>query len=325
MTTLCLHQAAVGRGINDYRLLKQSIEELSTVPRTAPVETESEFIEVISQMVSGNSTLMDTQKPPFQQGGNAVNPGHEGRGFLYAGSNHARPVDITEIAEAHIGRPPVRDDHGPRNHRFFNEAEQTRSGSVWDPPEPYAADSSTAFGFHSYDHQCLCFSKFSSPFPPFDTSDDDFIHLCLSPQTIPAWADHSPPQFMKTGPCRSVASETQCPLEPCRTDTAFLVGDSPHRTEPNTQWDMASVKDGPRCYGDISSTSTATKEPYSHLPRLFVTATRTAKSITPPYAGQVGPTGLLCGEPPLKLHRGLGIVLRHVESFYLRRQGESSA
>ena len=195
--------------------------------------------------------------------------------------NRSRPVDKTEICETQVGRPAVRGDHGPWGHCLPHESEQAVLGGVWNALQPYAAEPSLAFCLYSDDYECLCLPEFSSTFPFFDTPNEDFIHLYLAPQTISPWADHGAPQLVKTGPRRFVAPKSQYPLETRSAHAVFLVGESPHCSEPHTQWDMAPVEDGPRCHRDISSTSTATQESTSLFPSFSVATTPTLEPIRP--------------------------------------------
>ena len=287
----------VGNGVSGHRLLDQAVEEFSPVTRQTPIESKGEFVEVVPQLFAGNPSLMDTQEPPFRQGSYAVDPGQKGRGVLRTGACHTGPVDISEIGEAQIGRPAVRDDHSPRHHRFFHEAEQTLSGGVWDSPEPYTTDPTLPFGLHSYGHQRLRLPELSSTFARFDPSYKGLIYLCPAPPAVSAGADHGTTQLVKAGPRRSVTPEAQGTLEARSAHAAFLVGDRPHRPEPDPQGNMAPVEDGPRCRRNVSLTSTALQESTTCLPGLTMTTARAPEAIGPPQPDQIIPTFPVRREP----------------------------
>ena len=62
-------QPVVGGRLNRDSLLNKSVEQLPAVSRRSTVEPKREFVEIGVQLPAGQRTLMGTQQPAFEQGG----------------------------------------------------------------------------------------------------------------------------------------------------------------------------------------------------------------------------------------------------------------
>ena len=58
-----------------HRLLEQSEEKQATSLRTAAIESESELVEIVVEMVGIDGTMVDAQPPAIKQSGHAMHCG----------------------------------------------------------------------------------------------------------------------------------------------------------------------------------------------------------------------------------------------------------
>lgn len=58
------HQAPVRNGIESHRLLCQAIDERPAMTGSSSVELECELIEVVIEMLTRHTSLVETQEPP---------------------------------------------------------------------------------------------------------------------------------------------------------------------------------------------------------------------------------------------------------------------
>ena len=140
MTDSFHDQTFIGYGVNRHCLLEQAVEQLPAVARQSSVKPEREFIQVLTEMLSGDSSLMDTEQPPFHQRGNAMHPGQEDRGGLAALAHDTGPMDVAPSLQSWVGAPPIGDDDRSRCHGLLDEAFQALGRSVGDWPHPDPAN-----------------------------------------------------------------------------------------------------------------------------------------------------------------------------------------
>ena len=55
------------RYLDGDRLLDQSIKHLPPVCGATPVEAKNELVQIVAQLAFGEASMMDPQKPPFEQ------------------------------------------------------------------------------------------------------------------------------------------------------------------------------------------------------------------------------------------------------------------
>ena len=64
-----------------HRLLEQSEEKQATSLRTAAIESESELVEIVVEMVGIDGTMVDAQPPAIKQSGHAMHSWHDDVGY----------------------------------------------------------------------------------------------------------------------------------------------------------------------------------------------------------------------------------------------------
>ena len=111
----CLKSATTDESLAEYRfqgnsLLHQPVEKQSARPGGAAVETKSEFVEVIIQMVWAYRTLVRPEQPPLEQRGHAMHSGEEFVRLLAAPLDDPHLVPVAEGNEPRIAREPVGDE-----------------------------------------------------------------------------------------------------------------------------------------------------------------------------------------------------------------------
>ena len=108
---------------------------------------------------------------------------------------------------------------------------------------------------------------------------------------------------MQPCPRRLVASQPQESLNRQSAGSVLLVGDMPHRPEPEQQRKSAAIKDRPRRHRRLSPTPPAKPQPSAHLPRARAATPGTSKAIRPSQPFQILLARLLCRKSSLKLHQ----------------------
>ena len=124
-------QPGVEDRLNRDSLRHKSIEQLPAVSRCSTVEAKRELIKIGVQLLKGQSTLMRTQQPAFEQGGHSAHTGQQGRRCLAAAVDHAWSVLVALLLQPCIGLPSVRNDHGARLNRVLHEGDERARGGGW--------------------------------------------------------------------------------------------------------------------------------------------------------------------------------------------------
>lgn len=145
-------QALEGRGFNRHRLLEQAVEQLPAVARQSSVESEREFVQVLAEMLPGDSSFMDAKQPAFHQGRHTMHTGQEGGSGLAALADDAGPMDVAQSLQAGVGGPPIGDDDRSQCHGLLDEALQALGRGVGDWPHSDAANPSPS-DFRGQGHQ----------------------------------------------------------------------------------------------------------------------------------------------------------------------------
>ena len=292
----------------------------------APVESKGEFLQIVGQLLSGRTTLENTEQPAFQESGNTVNP-RQWRRPLFCGSSSMGLVNIPRFDQVSVGEPTVRHDGRSGRGDLPDESGQVLMGTAGNhlqakPAHTLSTDLDCC-GYHRLGPERHP-KPLSVPRPLISATDIEFIDLDLSSQRLPIRPDHRPPQLMEAHPSRSVASEPKSTLEPQGTDASLLVGEPPHGPEPQSQRQMATMEDCPRCGRDHGTAIAALPNPAGKEPCLSVTAPRTPKAVWPPNLDQISAAVVFCSELPFKLKQVMRIEFSHTTA-YIHVQGESSA
>ena len=303
------NQMFIGHWFNGHCLLEQAVEQLSPVSRQSPVEAEREFIQVTVEVLPGDPPLVNAKQPPFQQGGNTVNPRQKGRGGLATGADHAGAMDIPQAFQPGVGGPPIGDDEGSRNHGRLDEGCQALRRGVGDLLHPNPTDP-RSFDLRRDRHQGFgAHVSFASSL--LYTANEDLVYLDFAAQPLPTRTHHGPPQLVQAGPGRSVTAQAEGTLQPHGTHATLLVGDPPDGPEPHPQGQMAPVEDRPGSHRHHRVTALALEEAALQGPGVSGTAVRAAKSLGPSQPDQIGPAGFLGAESVFEFQESSGIVFVH--------------
>src|SRR5208282_2251535 len=143
-----------------YGELEYSIKEETSAARTAAVEAERELVEVRSQMISLDRSLVRSEKPPLGQRRHTMHAGHQ-LGRLVAGDDETF-VRIETLGGRPIGLPPVGEDGRTLHDVVDEEAAQGVCGPIGDRCHPASAQSSGLFALDSHRYQGLLLSPTAS-------------------------------------------------------------------------------------------------------------------------------------------------------------------
>ena len=86
-----------------HRLLEQSEEKQATSLRTAAIESESELVEIVVEMVGIDGTMVDAQPSAIKQSGHAMHSWHDDVGRVATGGNGSRLVVIALVRQTTVG------------------------------------------------------------------------------------------------------------------------------------------------------------------------------------------------------------------------------
>lgn len=128
--------------------------------RQSPVKPESILIQITSQMLWRDCSLMCTHQPSLDQRDNQMNMGQQLRGLFFALRNILDDMSIVFFFQRGITEPPISNNDAVRGDVLLYERDQTVAGSVRDYPE----SDSTKFlfpNFNGNNHKSLC-DSFSS-------------------------------------------------------------------------------------------------------------------------------------------------------------------
>ena len=71
--------------------------------RTAAIESESELVEIVVEMVGIDGTMVDAQPPAIKQSGHAMHSWHDDVGRVATGGNGSRLVVIALVRQTTVG------------------------------------------------------------------------------------------------------------------------------------------------------------------------------------------------------------------------------
>lgn len=305
--------------INGTCLLDETVEELSPMGRKPTVESEGEFLQVVGQMLPRDPSLVNTQEPPLEQGGNAVHMRQEGRALGIFSSARSRLMNIAEILHMGVGKPAVSYDRGGWCDHLPNESGQVVVGSARDDlkaqtAHPFVADfdGGSYYGLRTERH-----SETGTLATPFASAADiDFIDLDLSAKLLSIRPDHRPAQLMEAHPGSSIAPKLQGPLEAQGAQSSLLVGEPPDRPKPEPEGQMAAVKDRTCGLRNHHATLAALPGSPRQEPALPVTTSRAQEAVGPANLDQISPAGFFSSKLPFKFHQIPGKEPCHADSLF---------
>jgi hypothetical protein len=288
-------------------LLNRSIEQHPSVHRKSTVEPEGILIQVRSEMFLRNSSVVDSQKPAFQQGRDEMDARKHRLGGLFAlPIQNDGLVLEPQAPQLVVSLPSISDDFGTGSNDSLDERFQALGGRIWNQSESYPAGT-FAPDFDGSSDQGFEFSHRSSSITPQPTSDNDFIDFHFARQGLTARAYHRAAQLVEAGPSGLITPQAQDSLKAECADAALLAGNPPDRSKPEPQREMATMKDGSGGHGDILPARSAVEKPALGLPCLPMSALGTAKPFGPADASQVIAAGLFGAKPMLEFEQGLRI------------------
>ena len=310
MSGLLHDKTGIGNGVHDHRVLEQAIKELSAMVRQSPVEAKRELIQILVEVLPGDSALVNPQEPPFEQGGHPMHTGQQGRGGLPTAADGSGLVVIAVLGQAGVGGPAIGGDDGSRRDRLPHEPHQTPSGGIRESLESDAPDAPTSH-LGSDGDQRFGLPEVALPSTRLDPAHVDFVHFDHLRQGLATGAHHGTPQLVQARPGGLITPQPQGALQPQRPDTALLVGDPPDGPEPHPQGQVAPVEDRPSGHRHDRVTTATLEETLLQAPGPSLTAAGAAKSFRPPQAGQVRPAVLFGTEAVFEFQQGSRVVLVH--------------
>jgi len=294
-------------------VLNQSVKEFSSGCRLASVEPEDKFVEVVVKMLRAHRPLMGSEYPAFEQRDGSVDPREQ---MLSRLSPELNSTTMNEPLQFTVGVEPVGAYRASRFDRGSDEAMESGPVEIGDPSHANATDA-LAVLFSRDGDQCLLVGQTADSSFGLRSAPVGFIDFHDASQTITAWAHHRLPQFVKDQPRGPVTAKTQDPLKSQGAHPVLLAGYIPHCSKPNSQGKMGVLKHGSRKHRNLPSASVAKPEAARNRPSPLPLATGTPKSLWPPEAKYVFPTGRIIREAPLQFHQCARIIFGHSKTLHL--------
>ena len=309
-----LDQGGVGRRVDGDGLLHETVEQLPTMARRAPVEPERELVEVVVQVGSRHGALMRPEQPALQERDDPMHPWQQlGRGLLPA-FQERDAVPIAVLLQSVIAEEPVGVEHAARRHRLLDERLEAVGCRVGDPTHANPADTLAVF-FTSHSNQSL-FLGLASTDAFLDAADEGLIDFDHARQPFAIRADHRSPELMQPRPRGFVAAQAEHLLQPDGARHRLLAGDPPHGAEPCRQRRPGVLEDRPGRHRRLAATGGTLKEP-PHGARLGPAALRTVEPVRPPQLHQVGAAGVRRREAALEFVEGPRIIFHRPVRYVL--------
>jgi hypothetical protein len=137
------------------RLFKEPPEQEATELRFAPVEAESELVEVGLKMVGLHGPLMGSEQPSLEKAGDTVNSGQGHMGRVTGPAQHMGHMDIVVSNRFRVRGQAVCDDDGAGIHRVAQERAQGRRLGVGDDAQAATTEPLGAQQLNGYRYQRL--------------------------------------------------------------------------------------------------------------------------------------------------------------------------
>ena len=132
------HELVVWVGRRADSLMEKPVEEQAAGAGVASVEPESEFVEVVVELLRPNPALMGGQQPALEQSSHPVDPWHQLRAVCGGGPDGHPPVPVPSPVDPHVALPGVGQQQGSGLDVGFDEAVERESTDVADPAQPEA-------------------------------------------------------------------------------------------------------------------------------------------------------------------------------------------
>jgi hypothetical protein len=300
-------------------ILEKPEEELPSVLRCSAVESESEFIQVVVQVLGTDGALMGSHKPAFQQPSNPVARGQQAL-------PHVRVLpynfmSISKQVQLAIPPPAVCPDHASWVCRFLHSPFKACGRGVHHSAKPYSPDATVADFCRNQNQRFACRTA-TSLTRPF-TTDVGLIHFNCSCKTISPWRNHGSPDFVKPCPRRPITAQSQNAFQPQRAGAILLRGYPPDRSKPKRQRLVRGLENRSRDHGHLVIAAGALVQHGAEGPRFLMTTARTLKAIRPAQLTKIITAGFLRRKPDFELRKRLGVIL-HDPTYYILCIPESS-
>ena len=286
------------------RLLNQSIEQLAAGGGFPAVEAKCEFIKVVVQLLSLDSSLVRAQQPPFQQRDSQM------RDNQFPGLNYNVIIPIND--NRLVSQPAICAYLASRCDVFFKKRPQSIGGSIRDARKPDAAHT---FRFScenrdilygdGHEHLVICTT---APLSRSFAADVRLINLHRPHQSFALRTHHCASEPVKPLPGRVVAPKPKNSLQTERVRPIFLVGNMPHRLKPHSQRLSSLMEDCPGGYRNLVSTLLAKEQATRHFPFAASAAFGALESIGPSEGSQISGACFFRGEAVPEFRQSARVV-----------------
>ena len=203
-------------------LLNQSIEEFGPAAGLASVESEHELVEVIIQMLAGDSTLVGSQRPPLQQGRHRCTRGNRIEAVLPLPLITLAGADI-RARQSFVALPSVCDHGGPGTIASCTKAWRLREKQP--PPTQQILPMPFLSSWAATTTRALFPVPAASP--GLYATHIGFI-LRPTRRAVTAGPHHHATELVQPSPSRLVTAQSQATLQAQGTDTDLFVRHIPH-------------------------------------------------------------------------------------------------
>jgi len=200
----------VWHGFQLHRLLEKAVEQEAAGFRSAAVETEGEFVEVIVELGGTDSPMVNSQPPTIEESGDAVNTRHDDVGWVTAGGNDFRQMLEADFHQTIVGLPTVGSNRRSWAYSRLDEPNETLGRYVWDtrhadttgaPPPDFSGNRDNRF--------LLCLPTDNACFVAAHVC---FVNFDIALQKVSAGSNHGTAKLVKPRPSRLVAAKAKYPL-----------------------------------------------------------------------------------------------------------------
>ncbi len=275
--------------------------------------------------------LINSQPPPIEKSGHAVNAGRNDMGRIAAGGNVLRQVFEADVREGVVGLPAVGSDCRSRAYRRLDERNEAFGRYVSDTGHADAAGAPPPDFSSKSDNRFLVYFPTCRAY--LTAADVCFINLDITLQKISDRLNHGAAKLMELRPGRLAAAKAKYPLYPQGIDPMLLVRHVPHRLKPELQRLPRSLDNRPRSRRCLAIASTASKLTPGRRPGLRRPAGRISETIWPTNSRKIVRTGRLGRQPLIEFPErtwvvgpadGMGYYLGHANILAQRERSEHS-
>ena len=281
-------------GLN--RLLKEPPEQEATELRFAPVEAESELVEVGLKMVGLHGPLMGSEQPSLEKAGDPVNSGQGHMGRVTGPAHHMGHMDIVVSNRFRVRGQAVGDDDGAGIHIVAQERAQGRRLGVGDDAQAATTEPLGAQQLNGYRYQRLALRAASS-LSRLDAPDEKLVDFDLAGKPITAWPHHRRPKAVQHGPRGLIRTETEDPMQGLGRNAILRGSHVPRDSEPDHEWGPGAVEEGSSSRRYPALAWLAPEPPVGHPPMAGRPAPRANEAVGPSKPLKVVETCRVIREP----------------------------